>query len=238
MICNHSWQPYDEPVKDDVFERCRGCGVIRTVRKHAVNECLASDYGRAYFEKPEMWTFANGIPMNRHYIEIHLRHFERFGITSAFGGKNLLYVGPGIGQFVTAFSSWGWKITCVEISQWAATYLKNVYWGVDVHHTDFVDFRSATQYDCVVACHVLEHFRKADEGLERMIALLAPGGIIYIEVPIGTDLYVHDHWWHFDLAAITCWFTHGGLNNVEIRQEYGKRNEVTSFHCKGRKPSA
>jgi 2-polyprenyl-3-methyl-5-hydroxy-6-metoxy-1,4-benzoquinol methylase len=46
-----------------------------------------------------------------------------------------------------------------------------------------------TQFDAVVALNVLEHIQDDQAALERMKGLLKPGGILFLEVPQGPDLY-------------------------------------------------
>ncbi len=235
MICKHNWIKFEEPIKDDEFVQCTRCGVIKTVKKHWINICKSWTYGRNYYEKEELWTIINGIPMNMHYIEIHLPYFEKFGLAGIHPSKNLCYVGCGIGQFISYFLKNQWSIDCIEISHWAARYLKSAYYGINVLFGDFETMDINNKYDAVICCHTLEHFRNADLALEKMINILKPSGILYVEIPNGVrDIYVHDHFWHFSPESIKYWFEHSGLKDIQIEYSYSKdERAIECIHCKG-----
>lgn len=232
-VCEHSWIPYPELIGDDTFEKCTVCHAIRTTKKHPINQALASDYGRGYFENRQLCTLINGIPMNRLTTEQHMPHLLRVGLPQVYGSGRVLYVGPGIGQLVPSLLGWGWRVTCVEFGAWAAEYLRHAYPPIEVHAMDFMDFAGHSDgYDCVLAHHVLEHFRAADRALEAMVAQLAPGGRLYIEVPTAKDLYIQDHWWHFAEDTLPLWFTRMGLTEIAEVVQPGM-----AYHVFGSKPS-
>lgn len=238
MVCKHQWVKYDEPIKDDQFCRCTTCGVIKTTKKHWINRIKASAYGQDYFHRPELWTIINGIPMNAHYLDIHLPYLSRFNIPQQGKGKRLLYLGCGIGQLIPYFLAGGWQIDCMDISEWAVTYIQSAYPGVNATCADFEKVTPASKYDLILALHVLEHFPTADFAFDQMTDLLAPAGILYIEIPYGPkDIYIHDHFWHFSEEAIINWFIHTGLEQFDLARTLGKDGrELVCFHCKGVKP--
>ena len=185
-------------------------------------------HGRAYSDYPESWNITNGIPMNRHYTQIHMPWFERLGIDKPHGARRILCVGAGIGQFVPQWVAWGWQVTCLELDQWAATFLENAYPPVTVVCDDFMRWEPAATVDAIVSTHKLEHFREADRAFERMVSMLAPGGKLYIEVPDQSDLYIPGHLWHFTGQTLRRWANALGLEEVQVDVRYPRSRSSRS----------
>lgn len=239
MLCQHDWKTYDEPIKDDVFVRCERCQVVRTVRKAPMNECLAAqNCGRPYYEKPDMHCFAAGIPLNEEYFASHMRMLGRL-MLGLGTGTVVLEIGPGIGAFVPHYLRRGCDVVLWESDRWAAAYLKNAYYACRVIEHDFQTHAAPdAEFDAVVSCHCLEHFPNADLAFQRMVQYLAPNGRIYIEVPFGYgDLYVHDHWWHFNEHAIRTWAEDAGLEDVVVETTpIPRKLHLWNIHMTARKP--
>ncbi len=58
---------------------------------------------------------------------------------------------------------------------------------VDVDRDDSTPALQARQYDVVIACHVLEHLGDPEAAVARMVALLAPGGLLIGGGPVLPD---------------------------------------------------
>ena len=64
-------------------------------------------------------------------------------------------------------------------------------WNMDIYHFDFEDNERVDEFiennrkkfDFIIMSHVLEHFIDPDKAIKNVIKLLAPDGIVYIEVP-------------------------------------------------------
>jgi SAM-dependent methyltransferase len=59
----------------------------------------------------------------------------------------------------------------------------------DIEVDEFV-YRNENKFDFIIMSHVLEHFIDPDKAIKNVIKLLAPDGIVYIEVP---DLYTAEY---------------------------------------------
>lgn len=221
----HNWKKHNEPIKDDDFEICSHCGVIRTTRKAHRNTCIAAtNCGMHYYSKEDMNTLIGGIPQNKYYTELHQEFFDHFG-----RDLKVLEVGCGIGPFIPQWLSWGWNITVIEYDNWAARYVEHAYPPVKVYQGDFLSTEFHLRYDLVVACHSLEHFKNSDLAFEKICSL---GEMFYIEVPDASDLYIQDHWWHFDERTLPQWTKDCGRTVSHYSTKQGQRSR--NFHIIGR----
>ena len=125
---------------------------------------------------------------------------------------------------VPTLSAWGWQVECCEVGEWSSRYLHEAYPTITVHRADWTEWEPPYPYDAITGNHVLEHFVDAPAALEKMVASLAPGGKLYLELPAqlfddGTSnerawpngLHNHDHWWHFSERTLRTWFENLGL---------------------------
>ena len=88
------------------------------------------------------------------------------------------------------------------------------------------------RFDLVVLSHVFEHFTDLPEALRRTHAVLAEGGIVYVEVPGIMALHArpgyrfdyiryvtHAHVFHFNLASLVDVFGRGGFELLTGNEE-------------------
>lgn len=101
--------------------------------------------------------------------------------------RRLLDVGAGEGWALASFHAAGWQVTGIDYSDYACKY----------HHPDCLPFMRAgdvgdlllaaaeagEQYDCVILDNVLEHSPDPLTLLQGTRKLLAPGGVLIVEVP-------------------------------------------------------
>lgn len=100
------------------------------------------------------------------------------------------------------------------------------------------------QYDALVSCHVLEHFREPLVALAAMRLLLRPGGRVWLEVPNAAQPYgcVDTHWlqrphlYNFTAATLTLTLLRAGFEDVNVAEQghvllayatHGERGEVS-----------
>jgi SAM-dependent methyltransferase len=80
-----------------------------------------------------------------------------------------------------------------------------------------------TSYDVVVISHVLEHLRDPGAELAAMKQVLAPRGVIFIEVPNGSghpNLPIDDNIFHlhfFSVSSLSRLLASAGLNSSSLR---------------------
>lgn len=119
------------------------------------------------------------------------RQLEYFGrrvrrISKRLGRKpeSLLDIGAASGLFVRAARDQGIAAEGVEISRWACETARKEH-GIELFEGDLIrdPLPLRSHYDVIVMNHVLEHLLDPLAYLERIRALLAPDGLLVIEIP-------------------------------------------------------
>ncbi len=98
------------------------------------------------------------------------------------GGGRYLDVGCGSGASLGMASSLGWQVAGIEIDAPAADKARR--YTDEIHVGDLLSAPFAPgRFDVVTAFHVLEHVTDPVRATRRMLAWLAPNGLLVIEVP-------------------------------------------------------
>jgi SAM-dependent methyltransferase len=140
----------------------------------------------------------------------------------------LLDVGCNRGFVLEAARRRGWSVVGVELSDAAANRARSDF-GLTVHET--LDDVANEQFDLIVAWHVLEHTVDPIEFLRDASLLLAPEGILAIQVPsfdaLGTfvnrgmfgSLVCAVHNFYFERVSLTNAIATAGLTAVDVSEE-------------------
>ncbi|SRR5579859_76278 len=127
----------------------------------------------------------------------------------------LLDIGCGNGAFLSAFGAAypGWRLTGAEVGDTNRAVVEALP-GVERFHVgDIGDLTGG--FDAIVMIHCLEHIPDPSGFLRRVSGLLAPGGLILIQVPHfqdnAFDLLIADHCTHFSPATLAAAAKAGGL---------------------------
>jgi SAM-dependent methyltransferase len=94
------------------------------------------------------------------------------------GGGRLLEVGCGAGEVAAALAQRGFEVVALDTSEAAVESARAR--GVDARVATFPDF-DAKPFDVVLFVRVLHHVASLEETLERVRALLRPGGRLAID---------------------------------------------------------
>ena len=97
-------------------------------------------------------------------------------------GQTVLDIGCGYGFFLRHVKSVVPTVSGVEIDLEAAQYARRRF-DLPVSHMPIERYDSKAPLDCMVMCDVLEHLHKPDYALRRCRDMLAPGGIVFLQVP-------------------------------------------------------
>jgi 2-polyprenyl-3-methyl-5-hydroxy-6-metoxy-1,4-benzoquinol methylase len=101
---------------------------------------------------------------------------------SSRGAKCVLDVGCGDGFFLRLASSLGWKTHGVEPDVVAANAARE--WGCDVIVGSFEQASlPGGHFDLITMCHVIEHLIDPMASVRKAIALLRPGGHLWMATP-------------------------------------------------------
>jgi SAM-dependent methyltransferase len=117
-------------------------------------------------------------------------------------GKNILEVGPGIGNLTYYLEKLG-KLACLDKSSSFLKHLQIDHPGVECVEADITDpsimVLKKNNFDTVVCVNVLEHIEQDKKALKNMHELLVPGGKLLLFVPALPLLYgsMDSHLDHF-----------------------------------------
>jgi len=163
--------------------RCLACNLSYLFPKPtSVDGVYEEEYFRAYEAK--------GVPFPTEGL-LRPRYTRRLSeLKSLTGGGTLLEIGVGHGAFLQSAQQQGWEVIGVEISRYAAEYVRRTY-GINVHCGALSEAGlSADSVDVVHMSHVLEHLREPLAMLQSVKRLLRVGGVLAIEVPNELDTLV------------------------------------------------
>lgn len=119
-----------------------------------------------------------------HLAELYAINEQRMAmIKRAKPAGKLLDVGCGRGYFLKTAQEHGFEVFGIDVAEPAVEYARSAF-GLNtaVHKLDELKDVSA-MFDVITLWHVLEHFVDPFDELRRIRALLAKGGICFIEVP-------------------------------------------------------
>jgi 2-polyprenyl-3-methyl-5-hydroxy-6-metoxy-1,4-benzoquinol methylase len=138
------------------------------------------------------------------------------------GGKNLLDVGCGTGDFLQVAQDHNWTVSGIEPNDHARQIAnqKSNNKVFDVEH--FKKFEKKS-FDVITLWHVLEHLPSLDEQITILNSLLKPNGVLIIAVP-NYNSYDAKHYkefwaaydaprhlWHFSQTSISKLVSKAGL---------------------------
>jgi len=178
--CAHAERTLWFQNRDVILHRCRQCGVAYQDPQPDLSALLEHSYNEEYFS-----SCSQRLPDQTVALGPRLADIER---TVATGGAprepiRALDVGSGIGAFLLAAKERGWQPVGLEPSPYAVRYCTDtLQLEVEVGTLDD-DLSWPYLFDVINLNHVLEHFQRPRENLQRVRALLRPGGVLAVEVP-------------------------------------------------------
>ncbi|MGB3113184.1 MAG: class I SAM-dependent methyltransferase [Candidatus Omnitrophota bacterium] len=103
----------------------------------------------------------------------------------------VLDIGCGLGEVLSVFKENGWDCTGIEFNRFAAKYAEDKFELNIINKSIFdIDESSENNYDLIMLWGVLEHFYDPKEVLRKVNKLLAPGGLLLLEVPSADSVLV------------------------------------------------
>jgi SAM-dependent methyltransferase len=192
--------------------RCRECGHMQLDRFPSEAE-LASAYADAASDD-----YVDEEAGQRESFRSVLERIERYVEPGA-----LLDLGSWVGFLLDEARARGWRETTgVEPSLFASDYARSRL-GLDVRTEDlFTAELPERHYDAVVLGDVLEHLTRAGDALDRVAGLLAPGGVIALELPDAGSRVARllgPRWWSVIPTHIH-YFTRGSAATMLVRHGY------------------
>jgi 2-polyprenyl-3-methyl-5-hydroxy-6-metoxy-1,4-benzoquinol methylase len=166
------------------IEKCRNCGFVFALPRPTAEE-LDHFYTSAYFERSQSTPL--GYANYRAIAEINARLMwrEMKVLLDRYSARprRLLDVGCATGGFLAEAQADLWECLGVELSDFAIDVARREF-GLqvlkgDVFHTDI----RVDSFGLVTMWHVLEHIIDPLSTLVRVRELLAPNGLLFIELP-------------------------------------------------------
>lgn len=170
------------PGGNGVFFRCRRCGIIYNAGYRPL------DYGENYFldDYRDQYgkTYAEDRDAIRRFAEVRLvRIFSLYGKGARREKLSLLDLGSALGFFMENARDAGIGRVCgVELSRYASEWCRRES-GLRVVNSAFEDTAFDETFDIITAWYFLEHCAHPRETIQRIYALLNPGGVFAFSAP-------------------------------------------------------
>ena len=147
--------------------RCRECGLVYTnPRPHGGEQAIYGEEHPCYSMKPK-----RSIRKFRGYV----RRVERF-----VKGGDLLDVGCATGEFLLAARASGWRVTGLDVSEYATNYAREKH-GLPVITGCMQDADLPPEsFDVITLWATIEHMRDPKGDLKSLALSLRPGGLIVV----------------------------------------------------------
>lgn len=171
---------------------CKNCGLVYRNPRQDKNE-LSELYKKIYLEKRH--SFADEAGASAFVKNLDQKNkgeqIADFLIDFLKPKTRILDVGSGLG-LVSGYlkNKFGLSVLGIEPSELSGEIARKIY-GIEVFSgtlDDYMQKRKEDQkFDCIILHHVFEHFGEPLAKLEELKSLLAPEGVLYIEVPNVID---------------------------------------------------
>lgn len=178
--CGHNERSLWFQNNDVILHRCRRCGVAYQDPQPDLTALLKQSYSEEYFS-----SCRQRLSDQTAALQARLADIERLAWADDTPHRPLraLDVGSGIGAWLLAAKARGWQPVGLEPSPYAARYCTETL-GLDVQQGTLDDAITwPSPFDVINLNHVLEHFQRPFENLQRVRELLRPGGVLAVEVP-------------------------------------------------------
>jgi SAM-dependent methyltransferase len=203
---------------------CRACGLIQTnprMNQRSYADFYDSDYRQLY-----LGTAGPSAP----YVEnraVYGEQIYRFlygpdGVASEPEGElSVLEVGCGGGGILKYFRDRGHREYGVDLGSEYVEFSRREF-GLNLHIGTIDDVPATVHADVVIYSHVLEHILDLSHEIREIARVLAPDGLVYVEVPgvknigqaYGGDFLQYTqnaHVYHFSLTTLQSVFAKHGF---------------------------
>ncbi len=132
----------------------------------------------AYYSK--IFEYPTGIH-NKQELERKARRIVRKMIHMKPDGHSFLDIGSGYGYLLDELMKY--NITSVGVEPSYELWKQTTQKRYTVYHSSFESWHTKLQFDYISLIHVIEHVYDPVSFLDKVVNLLKPGGILYIETP-------------------------------------------------------
>ena len=96
-------------------------------------------------------------------------------------GGRILDVGCGNGFFLASLAAEGWSRTGLDLSPQSGKEMADR--GIELVVGNVLDYEPARPFDIITCFSSFEHFRRPQDVLKKLRGMLAPGGVLVLDVP-------------------------------------------------------
>ena len=134
---------------------------------------------------------------------------------SKTGGKKILDIGCGTGDFLNYMQIKKWEISGIEKDEGArkiATEKNNIS-----INRDMLNLKEKNKYDVITMWHVLEHIYDAQTYIEKICKIIKKEGVIVIAVPNSNSydaIKYKENWVAYDLPIHVSHFRKNDIQNI------------------------
>jgi SAM-dependent methyltransferase len=207
---------------------CPGCAHVMSVEGGLRD--VAEYYDREYdsllqsVEADDLYDLdARGEPVYRSQVQI-----DNLGRLANLPAKGrLLDFGCGKGAFLARFQRQhpGWELAGCDVSERYRAFVEPIAGPGRFAVTPLEDARlPAGPFDLVTMFFVAEHLTDPAATLGRVVAALAPGGVLHLTVPNvlvnSIDAFLADHLSHFCTPSLTTLLRRCGLRPVVVSEHH------------------
>lgn len=199
---------------------CRACGVVRTSPR------LADDSLRSFYDIEYRPLYTGSVEAEDDFLEYQIvrgRNISRFVAGLLGSDSRVVDIGCGAGGALISFREAGHRVAGCDLG---STFLDaGRARGLDLRHGDYTTLADVAPFDLVILSHVFEHVADPQKLMDDIKPMLAPGGLVYIEVPglraIHTShgdplrYFQSAHLWSFDLGSLTAVMANYGYRLVK-----------------------
>lgn len=199
---------------------CPTCGVIRTSPR-LTDASLAAFYDNEY--QP---LYSGSVEAGDEYLNtqrVRGETINRFVAGLLPAGSRVVDLGCGAGWTLFAFREAGHRVAGCDLG---TTYLEaGRSRGLDLRLGDHTALADVAPFDLVILSHVFEHIADPPKLMHDIKPMLAPGGMVYIEVPGLKEIpnayadplryFQNAHLWSFDLESLTAVMARCGYRQVK-----------------------
>lgn len=207
--------------------RCEGCGLVFVNPQPGADYLRDEVYGKDYFNAEKGYGIEDALGSGGDEARARAnRLLARLEKKTAPG--RLLDVGCAAGFTAAAARDRGWKVTGVEISDFAAAHAREKL-GLDVRVGSFTDMDlPREEFDLALMLDVIEHFKSPAKAMRKAAEALRPGGLALVMTPnydspasrkLGAAwglVAPEHHLFYFTPSTIKALVANAGLETVEL----------------------
>ncbi|MEK6646102.1 MAG: methyltransferase domain-containing protein [Candidatus Firestonebacteria bacterium] len=193
---------------------CRNCGLLQTnprMNQDAYNEFYKLEHRKLLLgkEKP-----TNEVFFDEYYHGQKIYQYIKKNSSINCNESFVVEIGCGTGGILAYFRDQGCKVFGIDLDEEYILFGKKNY-NLNLSISSLIECPLEKSPDIVIFSHALEHLLKPDQELSRILSIMNPKGILYIEVPgIRNMVYIHNdmnllyyfqlpHTYHFSLTTLT-----------------------------------